>query len=383
MRTPYDGAKSTFVATANHEPLAGNKSFSPFGIAAKQGRAHAGLSHEPLVGSNGEFNAGNRKEVMQAIATLMGAASRGEVKEVTASVKQEHAAKLERRQALASTMLSTDAGAQQALAEVVGESVYETLGRAGFARKFLQTAPLAQGDFHRIPVISPDVTVFFSTENINVPAQQIRQKVVEPRPFVLSNNVLIDNLELTISPVDLLDIKYNQALEQQLVGEDRYLTGLFDLAASEYNEPVYFSTLTPTVLASLRNQIDVQGGIPVGGLLVAADLWADIISDSEFQNFYSPIEKHEIVMTGRLGTLMGMDIVTDGFRIKNLQVLQPGTAYVLGIPDLLGVIGQYGEMSVTAIDRRVVGESTRGWFIENTIDMTVLNSRAVVKGQRL
>lgn len=381
MRTPYDG--TTFVATANHEPLAGNKSFSPYGLAAKQGRAHAGLSQEPLVGSNGEFNAGNKREVMQAIATLMGASARGEVKEVTASIKQEHADKLAQRQALASTMLSTEAASQQALAEVVGESVYETLGRAGFARKFLQTAPLAQGDIHRIPVIQPDVTSFYSTENINVPETSIRQRVLQPRPFVISNNVLIDNLELTISPVDLLDIKYNQALEQQLVGEDRVFTNLLDLSASEYNEPVFFSTLTPTVLASLRNQIDTQGGIPVGGLLVAADLWADIISDSEFQNFYSPIEKHEIVLTGRLGTLMGMDIVTDGFRIKNLQVLKPGSAYVLGIPDLLGVIGQYGEMSVTAIDQRVIGKSKRGWFIENTIDMSVVNSRAVVKGQRL
>jgi hypothetical protein len=323
MRTPYDG---TFLATANHEPLAGNKSFSPFGLAAKQGRAHAGLSQEPLVGSNGEFNAGNRKEVMQAIATLMGASARGEVTTAAASVKQANADRLEQRAALASTMMSTDTATQQALAEVVGEGVYETLGRAGFARKFLQTAPLAQGDYHRIPVIQPDVTVFYSTENINVPATQIRGKVVTPKPFVLSNNVLIDNLELTISPVDLLDIKYNQALEQQLVGEDRYFTNLLDLASGEYNEPVYFSTLTPTVLASLRNQIDTQGGIPVGGLLLAADLWADIISDSEFQNFYSPIEKHEIVLTGRLGTLMGMDIVTDGFRIKNLQVLKPGSA---------------------------------------------------------
>lgn len=382
MQTPYDG--STFLATANQEPLSGNRSFSPYGLAVRAGAtASSRYSQEPLIGSNGEFNAGSRKEVMQAIATLMGAASRGEVSEVVASEKANLQAKLERKQALASTMLSTDAATQTALAEVVGESVYETLGRAGFARKFLQTAPLQQGDFHRVPVITPDITTFYSTENINVPASQIRGKVVEPKPFVISNNVLIDNLELTISPVDLLDIKYNQALEQQLRGEDIYLTKLLDLSASEYNEPVYFSTLTPTVLASLRNQIDTQGGIPVGGLLLAADLWADIISDSEFQNFYSPIEKHEIVLTGRLGTLMGMDIVTDGFRIKNLQVLKPGSSYVLGIPDLLGVVGQYGELTVTAIDRRVIGESKRGWFIENTIDMTVLNSRAVVKGQRL
>jgi hypothetical protein len=76
MQTPYDG--STFLATANQEPLSGNRSFSPYGLAVRSGAtASSRYSQEPLIGSNGEFNAGSRKEVMQAIATLMGAAWRG------------------------------------------------------------------------------------------------------------------------------------------------------------------------------------------------------------------------------------------------------------------------------------------------------------------
>ena len=384
MKTPYDGGQ-TFVATANMEPVSGNRGFSPFGLAKAEGKATAGLSADPLVGSNGSINGANMGEFMRNLNTLMAAASSGKVQDLSAATaKAELAEKLEQRQVLANAMTSGDTATQQALAEVIGEQVYETLGRAGFSRKFLSVKPLARGGApHVIPVITPDVVSYTTTENSNVPFSQIRQNVIYPKPRVISASVLIDQMELTISPVDLLDIKYNQALEQILVGEDRLFKKFADIASTGYNENVFFSTLTPTVLASIRNQIDTQGGIPVGGTLISADIWADIISESEFQNFYSPVEKHEIVLTGRLGTLMGLDLVTDGFRIPNLKVLDQGSVYVFGIPDTLGQIGQYDQMSVAAVDQATIGVFKKGWFLNNIIDMTFANARACVKGQRI
>jgi hypothetical protein len=381
MKTPYDGQ---FVTTANAEPLAGNSNFSPYGLAKSAGKATAGLSHEPIVGSNGSINGFNMADFMKNMGALMAAASSGQVvEEQKAHARATLQEKLGKKEALASAINSNDTATQQALAEVVGDTVYETLGRSGFARKFMTIKPLARTETHRVPVVTPDVTSFISTENSDIPSSQIRQNVLYPKPFVTSARVLIDILELMISPVDLLDIKYNQALEQILVGEDRSFLKFVEVAAPVHNEPVYFTTLTPTVLASVRNQIDTQGGIPVGGMLMAADIWADIISESEFQNFYSPVEKHEIVLTGRLGTLMGMDIVTDGFRIPNLKVLPQGGLYVFGIPDTLGQIGQYEQMQVTAIDQGVIGVNKKGWLLNNVIDMCVGNARAVVKAARI
>lgn len=381
MKTPYDGQ---FVTTANAEPLAGNSNFSPYGLAKSAGKATAGLSREPIVGSNGSINGFNMADFMKNMGALMAAASSGQVvEEQKAHARATLQEKLGKKEALASAINSSDTATQQALAEVVGDTVYETLGRSGFARKFMTIKPLARTETHRVPVVTPDVTSFISTENSDIPASQIRQNVLYPKPFVTSARVLIDILELMISPVDLLDIKYNQALEQVLVGEDRAFLKFVEAAAPVHNEPVYFTTLTPTVLASVRNQIDTQGGIPVGGMLMAADIWADIISESEFQNFYSPVEKHEIVLTGRLGTLMGMDIVTDGFRIPNLKVLPQGGLYVFGIPDTLGQIGQYEQMQVTAIDQGVIGVNKKGWLLNNVIDMCVGNARAVVKAARI
>lgn len=385
MKTPYDG-NSTFISTANQEPLSGNHSFSPYGVL-KQSGAHgvstAGLSQEPIVGSNGNINGYDMADFMKNLGTMMSIAAAGGIQEQRASASAELRAKAEKKTALASALRSDDRETQQALAEVIGEQVYETLGRSGFARKFLQTKPLAYGDVHRIPVITPDVMAYTSSDNADVPASQIRQKVILPTPFEVNARVLIGLLELATSPVDLLDIKYNQALEQILVGEDRRFKQMADIASTGYNEQVFFSTLTPTVLASIQAQIDTQGGIPLGGLLISSDIWTDIKSESEFQNFYSPIEKHEIVLTGRLGTLMGTDIVTDGFRIQNLKVLDQGSVYVFGIPDTLGVIGQYDQLKVTAIDQAVIGQNKKGWSLTNVIDMTFANARAVVRGQRI
>lgn len=385
MKTPYDG-NSTFISTANQEPLSGNHSFSPYGVL-KQSGAHgvstAGLSQEPIVGSNGNINGYDMADFMKNLGTMMSIAAAGGIQEQRASASAELRAKAEKKTALASALRSDDRETQQALAEVIGEQVYETLGRSGFARKFLQTKPLAYGDVHRIPVITPDVMAYTSSDNADVPASQIRQKVILPTPFEVNARVLIGLLELATSPVDLLDIKYNQALEQILVGEDRRFKQMADIASTGYNEQVFFSTLTPTVLASIQAQIDTQGGIPLGGLLISSDIWTDIKSESEFQNFYSPIEKHEIVLTGRLGTLMGTDIVTDGFRIQNLKVLDQGSVYVFGIPDTLGVIGQYDQLKVTAIDQAVIGQNKKGWALTNIIDLTFANARAVVRGQRI
>lgn len=385
MKTPYDG-NQIFTATANQEPLSGNRKFSAL-EAHKQSGVHgvstAGLSAEPFVGSDGNVNGSTVRDFMKNLGAMMTAASQGLVTEQHATAKAELAAKAEQKSALAGALRSDDVATQTALAEVIGDQIFETLGRSGFSRKFLQTKPLAYGDVHRIPVIRPDVVAYYSSDNAEVPASQIRQNYILPTPFTVNARVLIDILELATSPVDLLDVKYNQALERILVGEDRYFKKYADIASTGYNEQVYFSTLTPTVLSSIRNQIDTQGGIPVGGSLVSADIWADIASESEFQNFYSPIEKHEIVLTGRLGTLMGMDLVTDGFRIPNLKVLDQGSVYVFGIPDTLGVIGQYDQLKVTAIDQAVLGSTKKGWMLTNVIDMAFANARAVVRGQRI
>ena len=80
---------------------------------------------------------------------------------------------------------------------------------------------------------------------------------------------------------------------------------------------------------------------------------------------------------------MGLDLVTDGFRIPNLKVLDQGSVYVFGIPDTLGQIGQYDQMSVAAVDQATIGVFKKGWFLNNIIDMTFANARACVKGQRI
>ena len=100
--------------------------------------------------SNGEFNAGSRKEVMQAIATLMGAASRGEVSGLSLSKRQGtfRANRLSARARFHDA--STDAATQTVLLQKPSVNPVSKRWTAGFG----PASSLQQGD-HR-SAITPD-----------------------------------------------------------------------------------------------------------------------------------------------------------------------------------------------------------------------------------
>ena len=78
-----------------------------------------------------------------------------------------------------------------------------------------------------------------------------------------------------------------------------------------------------------------------------------------------------------------MNIVTDGYRIPTLRVLPKGSVYMFGSPETLGVIGQWGDMSVKSVDKCNDGQDVVGWFMSSVEAMVIGNSRAVVRGSRV
>jgi hypothetical protein len=93
--------------------------------------------------------------------------------------------------------------------------------------------------------------------------------------------------------------------------------------------------------------------------------------------------KHEIVVEGSLGTILGVQLRTDGFRYETLQVLSPGEVFFLGAPQTLGGITQRKELATQAIDKFNQGKPERGWFMEQIMGMAIVNSRALTRGQRV
>jgi len=340
---------------------------------------HRPGSKEPLIGANGEINAKNNAELMQGISVLLAAAQRGDVKEA-----QDEMTASEKREALATAAAAgVQSDAWSILGTTMAAEVKETLGREGFARKLLQFRTMNNGEVLKVRLRKRDTLSWVTTSNPNTVASVARANYITPEMFGLAANIHIEAIEIAQDTGDLMDDRYNDGLEQMLCGEDRVLMNLFDSAASSLNSPFFFNDFTPTAMQTMKTEIASNGGIPVTSMLISYDIWNDIVAQPEFTAWYSEIAKHELIMEGSLGVMAGMNIITDGYRIPSLKVLNPGSVYMLGNPETLGVIGQWGDMTVKSIDKANDGRAVQGWLFNSIEAMCIGNARAVVKGTRL
>lgn len=383
---PYSAAAKRKIAVASRSgtPLSLGGVEVPRGRFGMNRSGSPRQSDMPLVASDGHFNAGNKREVMQAIATLHGLFQSGEVTAQYGGldpnrIKEVRAA---RQQRLEEAWADRSGQAWQALGEVIGDEIWITLGREGFARKTLLLKPLGKGETGRLRIRKKDVVAFFVTADPNVIASQVRQYYVYPPEFYLLANILIEDKEIEQAPGDLMDDKYQDGLEQMLVREDNVWLTLARAAAPTSNDLFFFNTFTPTVFSEMRTQV-ARWGIPVTTSILAFDLWNDIIADSEFSSWFDPVSKHEIVLEGSLGSLLGIQLITDAFRHETLKVLDEGEVFFLGAPQTLGGITQRKDLMTQSIDRYSSGIPERGWFMEQIEGMALVNDRALTRGQRI
>lgn len=336
---------------------------------------------ESAVASNGEINAGSKRELMQAISSLQRAVSVGDVRQASQSEQYGEVVQA-RRELVEAAYADKNGEGWQVLGEVIGEEIWETLGREGFARKTLLIKPLGKGETGRLRVRRKDVISFFATSDPNVIASSVRQFYIYPPEFYIIAHITIEDKEIEQASGDLLDDKYQDGLEQIMVSEDNVWRNLVNAAAGASNDLFLFNTFTPTVFSTMRTQI-ARWGIPVTGAVIAFDLWDDIIADTEFSTWFDPVSKHEIVLEGSLGSILGVNLITDAFRHDTLQVLQPGEVYFVGAPQTLGGITQRKELATESINKYNQGKPERGWFMETIEGMSIVNSRAVTRGNRV
>lgn len=341
---------------------------------------------ERLVGAGGEINASSKQELIENIAELLhgvrsGVIARNENDAMSSAERREIVEA--RHQALVEALEDRSGQKWMALGETVAEEIYEALGREGFTRKILGFKPIKRGDIARVAVRRKDVIAYYiANTNPTVVATSVRQSYIHPPDAYLLARIVIDDLELELADTDLLEHKYNDGLEQILREEDKRTKVLLDASASTYNDLVFFNAFTPSVFQSMRTQI-ARWSIPVAHALISIDLWNDILTDTEFASYYDPVSKHQLIMEGNLGSFFGVSLLTDGFREENLQVLNPGEVYFLGTPKALGVLMERKPLTVESTIGAVIGQPTKGWFMQAIVSHAVVNSRSVVRGQRI
>ncbi|MBU0846499.1 hypothetical protein KKH23_04865 [Patescibacteria group bacterium] len=379
MYNPYRPStkKQAIVASSKASLTSGDASVPRAVSFAPRKSGNQSVSAEPMIASDGSFNAYNKQDLYANMSALQRSVSSGTI--LTAATQEAQAAN-ERQ--LKTALADKSGDTWMALGEVLGEEIWETLGREGFARKTLMLKELDRGEIGRVAVRRKDVVAYYTTANPNVVAAQVRQKYVLPPEFSIVANILIEDKEIAQAPGDILEDKFQDGLEQIMVTEDKIWLQLARTAAVADNDLVYFNTFTPTVFTSLRTSI-AEWGIPVTTAIIAFDIWNDIIADHEFSAWFDPVTKHEIVLEGSLGSIQGVNLITDGYRYDTLQVLQAGEIFFLGSPQTLGAIVQRAPLTTNPVNHYALGKAERGWFMQQIEGMAIVNPKAIIRAQRV
>ncbi len=337
--------------------------------------------------SNHEINAGSTAEVVAQLARLAEAVASGQVS-LDSTQKPSHevnaAVQAERQEALQAAYNNwTGAGNQREWSELgslIGAEVSQTLFREGFMRRYMERAEITQG-IVRVRIKYPAVTGVVAASPSQTWPQFFKARYFVPPEFYVKANVLIEERDILQGSSDLLDDAFQQCQEQIMVQEDLVYKASLDATVGIANaQQILVGGLTPTSLASMRASI-AAWGLPPANLLMSSDGWANITGNAAvWGNAFDPVTKYELIQTGFLGTIFGMSILSDAYRVVEKQVLKQGEFYVLSSMDTHGVYTDRGPVKAQPIDGAVQGVPARGWFFWELLSITVANARSVVKG---
>lgn len=337
-------------------------------------------SSERIVGLNGEINAGDKKELTQRLLEIASMIEGGEVITDEGAVTSRKELASERASVLREAFHDEVAWAE--LGSAIAYDVDTRLEREGFMRTLLARGEVAEGSIPRIRVKERFVTAIVSRGVAQVYPQYNRDRYINAEEFYITATPRVELIELHQGAGDVLEEKYFQGLEAIFVGEDRTLTKQLRAADGIYNDLTYFSgAWSQSVLQSVKQKVD-EWHIPATSCLVAIDLLSDVNAGTNFSTWFDPISKWEIVKTGRIGNLLGMSLITDGYREPNLKVLDTGEFIITGSPEFLGGYTDRGPVNSVSIDEFEKHIPARGWSMNEIISMTVANAKAVARGKR-
>lgn len=341
-----------------------------------------------LVGADGEYNAYSKKDLKEIVAGLNMMADRGEltldtgirrtVDEASNRWSQEgHLVK-----AALEDRFPSDGGAFHVLGEVFTDQIAETMGRLGFTNKVLAQQDVPEQGTARVRIRQKDVVSWIMMADGHTAESKVRQRYIYPKGYDITALIMIYEADIYEAGSAIIEEKYNDALEQTMVRDDNITKFLLDQAAPTANDVIAFNAFTPNVFAELRDQV-WRWSLPVPHALMSRDLWVDLFADSDWQRWYSPIEKHEYAVEGKLGKLGDVEIITDGFVYDTLKVLDPGEIYFLSAPATLGMKSNMVPLQSEMVNQRLLGRPARGWFLYLRQATILANSRGVSKGTKI
>jgi len=337
-------------------------------------------SNERAIGAGGEINASSKKDLLSKQMQFLQAASNGSLVSDATGHQIEAAAKANRELLMAA---QNDPAVHRVLGERMAESLYITANRQGFMRKYLSKITVDQGTVPRFPLRTKNVTAVWSTSPTRIETQITRDKWYTPPELSIVTRPFVTQNELNQSAGDVLQEKYVEATEAVMVTEDRlWYNQVNALVGVDNNLSIISGQLTPYTLMQVVTNV-TRWGLKAPHVLIATDLYQDIIGNSEFYSAIDPVARHELLLTGELAVMYGMTITSDAYRHPEHKVLNQGEFYVISEALNHGAYSDRGGINSAPID--IVNEKIpgKGWVIHEEIAISIANSRSVAKGLRI
>jgi len=337
-------------------------------------------SSERAIGAGGEINASSKRELLNKQMKFLEASANGSLITDAQGYKIEAQEKTNRELLKAA---QNDREVHRVLGERMAESLYITANRQGFMRKYLTKISVDQGTVPRFPLRTKNVTAVWSTSPTRIETQITRDKWYTPPELSIVTRPFVTQNELNQSAGDVLQEKYVEATEAVMVAEDRlWYNQVNSLVGIDNNLSIISGQLTPYTLMQVVTNV-TRWGLKAPHVLIASDIYQDIIGNSEFYSAIDPVARHELLLTGELAVMYGMTITSDAYRHPEHKVLNQGEFYVISEALNHGAYSDRGGINSAPID--IVNEKIpgKGWVIHEEIAISVANSRSVAKGQRL
>lgn len=335
------------------------------------------------IGGNGELNASSTRDLLQQMGNMMKAMASGEIRQDEQHVAQSFMALSAAQKTDVLNNAMGDPELWKALGANIAEDVQEQSTRQSFIRTLSVVNNLRQGEIQRVPMPRHQTRATIATSPSGLSYQLMRDRYYTPPEFELKANVRVNKLDMGQATHDLLDHAYNDALESMMTAADRIWKNAADATVGAANNISLISgRLTPSVVARLRTEV-TNWNLPARKALISNNLWEDVIAEPTWADALTPVSQYELLMTGRVGTMYGMEIITDGFRPANQIVLGKNELYVISDAEFHATMGSRGGIESTPTDGANQGETTKGWLLSEIMSFILPNPRSVAKAQKI
>lgn len=341
----------------------------------------------PMFSASGELNANNRKDALAMGQRYMDMMQRGDIVLAdansvdTMAASMSHADKVRMGNEVFMEALS-DSSKWASLGSSIVARVEDRAERSGLMRNLLQGSTLRQGEIARVELKQHVCHAVVATGPSDLGYQVLRGKVFNPQEFELKTAVRVPVIDLHQIAGDLMGRAERDAHQSIVTKEDRLLMDAVYQAVGRGNPITYLhDKLLPGHLAAMRDQID-SWNIPVAGTVLSSDFWTDMIGSSVWMEALEPVTRYELLSTGRLATLLGMDLITDGFRDPTQRVLERGTLFTFATPEYLGAYTTRGGATSEPTTGANEGNTDKGWLVSKILSMVVANTQGLALAKR-